>query len=172
MLSSQPWGSCIPPFHDHCTSHPTPSPSCGEIKVQLRMSHVSSSVTWRKRKFIYALQELLGLQVPCCVVPFNRYLGDWKPPWAPGLWMWGCSCLFVEGFIHLVFLVRWPLADLHWNVSCHCSPFNPDPQCLCSSLSVPGCVCVGWLHGLIHCKKYHSHFPWRFTELWSASECW
>lgn len=46
---------------------------------------VSSSVIWRKKNCIHAYQKLPGLWVPCCVFHFNRYQGDWKPPWAPGL---------------------------------------------------------------------------------------
>lgn len=33
----------------------------------------------------------------------------------------------IKGLIQLVFLVRSPVADSHCNVTCLCSPFNPDP---------------------------------------------
>jgi len=36
----------------------------------------------------------------------------------------------VDGLIHSVFLVRWPVANPHYNVTCPCPVFNPDPWAL------------------------------------------
>uniref|UniRef100_A0A493T9E2 Centlein n=1 Tax=Anas platyrhynchos platyrhynchos TaxID=8840 RepID=A0A493T9E2_ANAPP len=46
--------------------------------------------------------------------------------------------LSVEGLSCLVFLIRWPVADPHYYVTCPCLSFNPDPWALSAPHPSPG----------------------------------
>lgn len=113
---------------------------------------VSSPVTWRKKinSSMHSRNSWVANALLCC--PFNRYQGDWKPSWAPGPVKVRLLCLFVEGFIHLVFLVRWPVADPQAVMS----PITALPLILSPKLSVGPYLSLGgrvWAD----CKKYDTH---------------
>lgn len=95
------------------------------------MIQYSTSPCWllshlEKESILSAFQETPGFLTPCCVIPpidiavFGVLYED------QGLWMWGWFYLSSEGFVNLIFLVRWPSANPHHNVTCPCPPFNPD----------------------------------------------
>lgn len=60
--------------------------------------------------------------------PPNSCCSGWSPPRGPQLvnvrlFFSACG----GGFVGSVFLVRWPVAGLHYEVTCACPPFNPYP---------------------------------------------
>lgn len=69
------------------------------------------------------------LFMPCCVVPPTQIGAVEVPHEDQGLRTRGQgSCLPIEGLIHAVFLVRQPVAEPHYDVTCPCPPFNPGQQ--------------------------------------------
>jgi len=76
---------------------------------------------------INRFKEPLQFLVPYCAVPPTDIRVVEVPHEDHVLWTWSCSCLFIEGLIHSIFLIWWPVADSHYNYSFPCLPFNSSP---------------------------------------------
>lgn len=101
------------------------------------------------------------------VLSFKRILGSLKSPTK-----WGCSYLSMEGLIHAIFLVRWPIADPYYNdlllILAHKlwagSSFTPRQSSMLSSWSLTRRVThpphLPWLHF----KSYWSELSIKFSR--------
>lgn len=97
-----------------------------ENEVQHASLLVVSSITWRRKLSSRHSRNLLSCL--CSSVLSLQWMSEcWSSPWGPGFVNVMLLLSFWEGLIDSVFLVRWPVADFHYNDTCPCPPFIPDP---------------------------------------------
>lgn len=102
----------------------------------LQVPLLGSSITWRMNcSWTHSRTPCNAGALLCC--PSSR-AGE-VPHEDQGLGRWGCSCLPTEVLIHLFFLVGWPIAVPHFNVTCPCLPLilALKPSVSISSIPVP-----------------------------------
>jgi len=129
-ISSLPSASWTLSSHDHCSQgclflRISNKPLGGEYAVQQ-----STSPCWAPLSFgwavVNAIQQPPAWLMSCCVVPLPNIRVVEVSHEDQGRQMWGCFYLSVEGLICLLFLVRWPIGNPHYNGSLTCILSNPN----------------------------------------------